>query len=263
MSLFPNPYSAESHLLFESLGYLIGFQLYLKARRSSGPPITSMQALSIVAGAISGAMLGSKLLYIAEYPAYALADFPNWPQLLGGKTIVGGLLGGVIGVEVAKKLENITQSTGDSIVFALLVGMMLGRVGCFLAGLNDNTYGGTTSLPWAVDFGDGLPRHPTPLYEIAFLAALYAGLRALSTNGFRHFLLSGDLFRLFMLAYLLWRFGIDFIKPPHTEVTAWERTHSQAHLYFGWLTSLQLACITGWLYYFRDLKRIVSRAAPV
>ncbi len=261
--MFPNPWAAESHLLFESLGYLIGFQIYLKARRSSGPPITALQALSIVAGAITGAMLGSKLLYIAEYPAYALADFPNWAQLSSGKTIVGGLLGGVAGVETAKKIEGIRHSTGDSIVFAVIAGMMIGRVGCFLAGLNDNTYGGATSLPWGVDFGDGIARHPTPLYEIGFLAMVYIGLKAWSTNGFRQFPVPGDLFRLFMCIYLLWRFGIDFIKPPHTAVTAWETSHPQAHLYFGQLTSLQIACVAGLLYYARDLKRIMTRTAPV
>ena len=36
----------------------------------------------------------------------------------------------------------------------------------------DNTYGTPTSLPWAINFGDGIPRHPTQLYEVAFLLLL-------------------------------------------------------------------------------------------
>ena len=60
-------------------------------------------------------------------------------------------------------------------VFPLLLGMALGRVGCHLAGLTDGTYGTATTLPWALDLGDGVARHPTNLYEIGFLLLL-AGL---------------------------------------------------------------------------------------
>jgi prolipoprotein diacylglyceryltransferase len=48
----------------------------------------------------------------------------------------------------------------------------VGRIGCFLTGLADNTYGTPTGLPWGVDFGDRIHRHPTQLYEIAFLMIL-------------------------------------------------------------------------------------------
>ena len=75
--------------------------------------------------------------------------------------IVGGLLGGWAGVEIAKRVLRIRYSTGDLFVFPLVVGMSIGRVGCFLTGLDDHTCGTWTGLPWAVDFGDG-PRHPTP-----------------------------------------------------------------------------------------------------
>jgi MYXO-CTERM domain-containing protein len=65
-----------------------------------------------------------------------------------------------------------------------------------------------SSLPWAVDFGDG-PRHPTQLYEIAFLMLL--GL-ALALRARRpHF--NGELFRLFIFGYLAFRFAIEFLKP--------------------------------------------------
>jgi len=91
---------------------------------------------------------------------------------IGGKTIVGGLLGAWLAVELAKKKLKISYSTGDLYVFPLIVGMCLGRVGCFLTGLDDHTHGLPTSLPWGVDFGDGIHRHPTQLYEIVFLMLL-------------------------------------------------------------------------------------------
>ena len=93
---------------------------------------------------------------------------------LGGKTIVGGLHGGWAGVELAKWRLGIRHSTGDVFVFPLIFGMSVGRIGCFLTGLPDHTYGNHTSLPWAVNFGDG-PRHPTQLYDIVFLCLLGGG----------------------------------------------------------------------------------------
>ena len=68
-------------------------------------------------------------------------------------------------------------------VWPIAVGLAIGRVGCFLAGLHDDTYGLPTALPWGVDFGDGTPRHPTQLYEIAVVLPLgWALRRAVATR---------------------------------------------------------------------------------
>ena len=91
---------------------------------------------------------------------------------MGGKTIVGALVFGMIAVELMKRYIGLQQSTGDLYAIPLALGIAIGRIGCFLTGLADDTYGVATSLPWGVDFGDGVHRHPTQLYEIAFLLAL-------------------------------------------------------------------------------------------
>jgi prolipoprotein diacylglyceryltransferase len=130
---------------------------------------------------------------------------------LGGKTIAGGLIGGWIGVEVAKKRVGVSHSTGDLFVFPLIAGIAIGRIGCFLTGLPDKTYGVHTSLPWSVDFGDG-PRHPTQLYEIAFLLLLGIALFIRTRKPYAN----GELFRLFLGGYLAWRFAVEFIKPRYT-----------------------------------------------
>src|SRR5581483_2391058 len=85
---------------------------------------------------------------------------------------VGALAFGLLFVELLKKYIGVSQSTGDLYAIPLCLGIAIGRIGCFLTGLSDNTYGKRTSLPWAVDFGDGVPRHPTQLYETLFLLAL-------------------------------------------------------------------------------------------
>lgn len=52
----------------------------------------------------------------------------------------------------------IRTSTGDLLALPLAVGITIGRIGCFLTGLSDGTFGRPSSLPWAVDFSDGI-RH--------------------------------------------------------------------------------------------------------
>jgi prolipoprotein diacylglyceryltransferase len=149
-------------------------------------------------------------VFWAEFP-HLLPQYWDQPALLlAGQSMVGGLLGGLLGVELAKQLTGVRQSTGDAFVFPILLGLMIGRVGCFLAGLADGTYGIPTDLPWGVDFGDGTPRHPTQLYEIAFSALLWAGLRRLQP---RLAAVPGLLFKLMLSAYLGWRLLVDFLKP--------------------------------------------------
>ena len=199
------------HPVMELIGYTGGFQMYLYLRRRwPGPRVPIEANLWVIVGAIAGALVGSKLLAWTEsWPDYLAAwRAGNIGAVLGGKTIVGGLLGGWAGVEVAKRVLGIRVSTGDAFVFPLAFGMSVGRVGCFLTGLSDHTCGDRCHLPWAVDFGDG-PRHPAQLYDIAFLwllaFALWVRMRWPYENG--------RLFRLYVIGYGLYRFSVEFIKP--------------------------------------------------
>ena len=197
------------HPIFEALGYALGFAAYKWARRRTGDVLDEQQRWTVIAAAAVGALLGSRILGLLEQaPRTHIA----WSQVLspgGGKTIVGGLLGGWLAVEVTKKLQGITARTGDLFAIPLCIGIAVGRVGCLLAGLADDTYGKPTSLPWAVNFGDGIARHPTQAYEILFLCTLGIVLYWFSNRPHAN----GSLFRLFLAAYLSWRLLIDFLKP--------------------------------------------------
>ncbi len=163
----------------------------------------------VLVGLLLGAALGNKLVFLIERPDIAETLWQSRALIWPGQSIVGGLLGGLIGVEIAKKLNGQTRSTGDAMVLPIAIGLSLGRIGCFLAGLQDDTYGLPTTQPWAVDFGDGLPRHPTQLYEIAVVLALGLGL----TLHRARLKVPGLAFKLFLTSYLLWRFAIEFLKP--------------------------------------------------
>lgn len=212
------------------LSYTLGYRLYVWQRARNQDLITDEGRTWIFLGAALGAFFGSHLLGILENPAYLQPL--NWAIWLGNKTIVGGLLGGLIGVECTKKIVGIHTSSGDLMTYPLLFALALGRIGCHLAGLTDGTHGTLSSLPWAIDFGDGIPRHPVNLYEVCFLVALAFFLfkkeqKRPFPNGFR--------FKIFMVGYLLWRFALDFIKPVWVSPLG--------------LSVIQMASLAGLVYY--------------
>jgi len=225
------------HTVFDVLAYSIGFRVFLWQRRKLGDTIDTPARWSVVAAAILGAAIGSKLLFWLEDPAETIAHWNDPVFLLGGKTIVGGLIGGLAGVELEKKWAGLTRRTGDLFAMPLAVGIAIGRIGCFLSGLADRTCGTPSPLPWAVDFGDGIPRHPTQLYESAVMAAAAVTLGRLTRRPHRE----GDVFKLFMVLYFALRLGVDAIKP-------------EVRILLG-LSSLQWASVAVLLYYGDDVRR--------
>lgn len=215
------------HLLFEVAGVIAAAITYFAIRK--GDPLPGPIRMRILAGAGLGATIGARLLFWLCDPALTIAHITDPAYLFGGKTVVGGLLGGLIGVEWIKKIDGVTRSTGDAFVYPLIAAIAFGRVGCFLYGPADHTYGDPTSLPWGIAIVDGVKRHPVALYEIAFL--LIAGALLTRVRG-----REGDRFRLFLASYLSFRLAVDFIKPEPPRM-------------FGGMSAIQWACIAGLVYY--------------
>jgi prolipoprotein diacylglyceryltransferase len=126
-------------------------------------------------------------------------------------SIAGALAGAIVAVELYKWARGIRQSTGLIWVGPLALGIAIGRLGCFFSGLGDDTYGTPTSLPWGVDLGDGVPRHPVQLYEsAAMLAFLGVYLIALAR---RAAWTQSRAFYLLILWYAAQRFVWEYFKP--------------------------------------------------
>jgi len=89
-----------------------------------------------------------------------------------GFSMVGGLAGAIASIEAFKRMTGITGSTGIAFAAPFAATVAVGRLGCFFAGLDDYAYGTPTGLPWGVDFGDGIRRHPVQLYEALAMAGM-------------------------------------------------------------------------------------------
>ena len=150
-------------------------------------------------GAIAGALLfGTSNLMLAGIPQI-------------GHSIAGAVTGGIIAVEIFKRINGIHGSTGAQFVAPLAIGIAVGRWGCFFAGLPDYTYGVPTTLPWGIDFGDGISRHPVQLYESAAMALFLTVYLAKIAARSPVFVRQG--FYLLVGWYALQRFVWEFFKP--------------------------------------------------
>ncbi|SNR14317.1 prolipoprotein diacylglyceryl transferase [Tenacibaculum jejuense] len=228
------------HLILEYLAFFLGYRYYAYLKKKSNDHILSENRLYIILGAAIGAFFGSRIVGFLEHPIVALEN--SLVYLFNVKTIMGGLFGGLLGVEISKKIIGEKQSSGDLFTLPIILGIFIGRIGCFLTGINEFTYGKETSFFMGMDLGDGLLRHPLAFYELIFLILLFFLLKNFKSK----FSTNGDLFKVFMLSYFGFRFCIEFLKPNEFFV-------------FG-LSSIQILCITCWLYYYKFILKAMNYA---
>jgi prolipoprotein diacylglyceryltransferase len=126
-------------------------------------------------------------------------------------SIAGALAGGIVAVELWKAAHGVRGSTGGAFVLPICVGIAIGRLGCFFAGLPDYTYGVAAGVPWALDLGDGIGRHPVQLYESLTMAAFTAVYLRARWRGARW--ACEQAFHAMVIVYAAQRFGWEFLKP--------------------------------------------------
>jgi phosphatidylglycerol:prolipoprotein diacylglycerol transferase len=176
---------------------------WLSRRPQQSLPLDRIERAAIFVGGFCGAMLGAKLPFVlGDWDG--LCSGSAW--FVGGKTIMFGLVGGYGGIELAKAIFGIRTKTGDSYAVAVPAAVAIGRLGCFRAGC---CYGCPSDLPWAVDFGDHIRRHPTQLYEAAFHASMAVILLLL----LRRHLFRGQLIKLYFISYFVYRFATEYLRP--------------------------------------------------
>ncbi|WP_439372277.1 prolipoprotein diacylglyceryl transferase family protein [Bradyrhizobium sp. DASA03120] len=191
------------HTVFDIAAWLAAAAaLSWLSRRGLQFPAQSFE-LPYVAALVFGAGLG----------AYLFGSANLWLSGQSGiaRSVEGALAGGIVAVELYKWTAGIRLRTGARFALPLALGIAIGRLGCYFAGLDDFTYGTPTALPWAHDFGDGVLRHPVQLYESAAMGlfALAYVLAVLNRNTFA--ITNG--FYLVLACYGAQRLLWEFIKP--------------------------------------------------
>jgi prolipoprotein diacylglyceryltransferase len=233
------------HSLLEPLAFFIGFRYFLYLRHREQDPISPSNRTTILIAAIFGALFGSRLIGGLEDPPGMLHAKNILLYFYENKTVLGGFLGALWSVELVKKLIGEKQASGDLFVYPILLALMIGRVGCFSMGVYEETYGLPTSLPWGMDLGDGLHRHPVALYEIVFLGLLWLLLKKADPWLSKE---QGARFKVFLIAYCLFRLLLDCIKPHYT-------------FPFG-LSTIQITAVAGLIYYYPHIYERLEGARP-
>ncbi len=198
-------YGIRAYSLFMVLAFAAAFVCYKLTADKLDKEAAGRRSL-IVIYALLGGIIGAKLPVVL-FNLDLLFQYPeNINLLLSGKTIVGGLAGGFLAVTVLKRALKIEQKTGNDIAAPAALGMAVGRIGCFFGGC---CYGTESPEILGFDFGDGVFRYPTQLYELVFDLVLFIFLLYLKKT---KVLQPGILFRYLISAYLIFRFFLEFIR---------------------------------------------------
>jgi phosphatidylglycerol:prolipoprotein diacylglycerol transferase len=209
--------AVPSHAFFIALGLCAALAVFVYEARRRG--MLSEDTMWIVAGALIAGGLAARLGMVWRY-----VDAAPHPTVLGfflegGRSIIGGLAGAYAGAILTKHLLGYRRSTGDLFAPAVALGMAIGRWGCFLT----EQVGTPTTLPWGIRLSptvgaripncawcaSGVAMHPSFLYEIAFHAAMFAVLWWWLRPRVR---VEGELFKIYLLAYALFRFAVEFVR---------------------------------------------------
>ncbi|MGE4555147.1 MAG: prolipoprotein diacylglyceryl transferase [Candidatus Paceibacterota bacterium] len=224
-------FSVESYWVFMILGIIIGGVVtYWQAKRKN---LNSHKAIYLIIITVISGFIGSRLSYVLlnfnSYQKDLLKIFKFWK---GGFSWQGAFILGFL--TLLWFLKNDKENLGkwlDSMIFGMLLGHSIGRIGCFLHGC---CYGIATNVPWAIQFpnlGDNLLRHPTQLYEslsylLIFLLFCFYSQKIKLKNG--------SLFFIGTTLHSLARFIIEYFR------------YNEDFIYQGeiWYTTLTYAQLT-------------------
>jgi len=172
--------------------------------------------------AFIGALLGAKVYWIVQYsePQYLWRAVFLWE---GGLVFYGGLIGGVLGLFAYVRVSKLPPLiVADASAPYLALGEAITRIGCFLNGC---CWGRPSSVWWAIPFprhshpfdqqvadkliastaSESLPVHPTQLYMVFGLLAVFVVLRVVGRSGRP----AGRTTMLYVLLYGILRFTVE------------------------------------------------------
>lgn len=207
------------------LAYIAGIFIamrYLKTTFIRQFSFSKDQQSTLMIVLLLGIMVGGRLGYILFYDLTYYIQHPGqWIAVWqGGMSYHGGGIGAVVAmIYLSKKFSVPFLSLLDILGIGSTFGLFFGRIANFI---NGELYGRVTDVPWAMVFpgSDGLPRHPSQLYEALFEGVLLFLILHYVKNRFA--LKPGQLFGVYLLGYGVFRFCIEFFRQPDAHLgTVW------------------------------------------
>ena len=247
-------------------GIFIGYWYLLKLLKEPGAPMARRHADDLVFYAALGIILGGRLGYVLFYnlPFYLAHPLDILKLWDGGMSFHGGVIGTSLGILYLARKERLPWlRIHDYVACCVPFGLFFGRLANFV---NQELWGAQTTVPWAIRFEEvtdygkvlGPPRHPSQLYE--------AGLEGLVLFAILWFMFwrtkaryePGKLVGAFILFYGIFRFGIEFIREPDSQLAGFAQATG---LHMGqWLT---VPMILGGVYLMATAKKRRERIEPV
>ncbi len=247
----------SSHGVFVAIGVIVALAVSWHVARQRGQASRAM--IFIISGGLIGAAIFAKFGLAVRY-ALASGD-PTLGGFFrdGSRSLLGGLAGAYLGVVIAKRTINHRTHTGDVLAPGVALGIAIGRMGCFLA----EAPGTATALPWGVRVPPelaatlaqcsacvtGAAMHPSFLYESAFMALAAWWLYPRSVRGSlpAPWMRNGDLFKLFLLAYAVFRFLVEFVRENFVMAAGMSGSQLMVLIAMLWLSLHFLRRSRGWV----------------
>ena len=175
--------SIQSYFFWMMAGCLVAAEVAVREARRSGESPAEILRLSVAA--ILLGLLGARSAHFIFVAPGTLIDDPLvfFKVWRGGMVFYGGLIGGLLATFLWSRARGLPLlRVGDILAAPVMMGLALGRIGCFSGGCcygRPIDWGSGYEWPWAVTFLSGgvplelqgIPLHPTQAYA-SILAVL-------------------------------------------------------------------------------------------
>jgi phosphatidylglycerol:prolipoprotein diacylglycerol transferase len=213
---------------------------------SGKPPATADEIGDFVVWATLGVIVGGRLGWVLFYGTFLCSVSPDaafcvghpghaplpldflvhpWRIVAaweGGMSFHGGLIGVIVALWLFSRKHKLNFiRMGDLIACAAPIGLFFGRIANFI---NGELWGKPSDVPWAMIFPnarDGVPRHPSQLYEAGMEGLLLFLIMLVCLRWFRLHERPGLLGAIFLTGYGTFRFIAEIFREPDTPFIGW------------------------------------------
>lgn len=243
---FPLRWYALAYIAGLILGwrYMVAIVKNEKLWRPGQKRPSPLQCDDFLFWATLGVIVGGRLGYVLFYNTSILWTnplelFAIWQ---GGMSFHGGLIGVTTAMLLFAQQQKLSFFTLADIVAAVTpIGLFFGRIANFI---NGELWGRPTEMPWGVIFpgADGLPRHPSQLYEAALEGIVMFSILRLATHTRLTLKRPGLTTGVFLLCYGLFRSALENVRQPDSQMP-----HFPFGLTMGIILSIPMMAFGVWL----------------